>query len=416
MTRAVQASRRPILIAGAGIAGLAAAIALARKGQYVRILERRAALDEAGAGIQIGPNGVKALEHLGVRGAIEPVASRPGGIAIGNGRTGVRLCSLPIGVTAEQRYGAPYLTLLRADLQSALLEAARKLPQIAIEFGFELTGSEQTAKAVLARAADGRSVEGTALVAGDGLWSRVRELEDGRSPKPTGYTAYRALIPWASRPDGACLLPAPFQTDNVCLWLGRDAHVVHYPVAGGTTLNLVVIVAAPPAGEGYDEPGATADISPHLARWTPELRQLLALAPIWRRWTVFDSVSAQSWSHDRILRVGDAAHPVQPFLAQGAVMALEDAVVLADLWPDGDSHPGAAFARFEALRRPRTERVAAMSRRNGVVYHMTGLGALARDSVLRWTSGARLLHQFDWLYGFDPRPRSGSNRPASAGP
>ncbi len=390
-------ARPPLLIAGAGIAGLATAIALSAKGFAVRVLEKRSELSEAGAGIQIGPNGVKALGALGVRAAVEAVAFRPDAIAIYDGQSGARLTTLPLGAQIERHHRAPYLTLLRADLQRVLLKAARNAPGVTIEFGFDLAGIAEHSEGIEVTSADGRHGSGAALIGTDGLWSRVGAWQGAHPPAPTGYAAYRATLPRSQENDPSKL----FSGDGVGLWLGRTAHVVHYPVAGGALLNMVAIVQSSSAFEDWDQPGAVADLTPHVSRLSPKLRALLSRAPSWRRWTVFAQPQTGAWAKGCTVRIGDAAHPILPFLAQGAVMALEDAVALADVLAASPTDPATAFARFEALRRPRVIRVAAASVRNGVVYHLTGPAGLARNAVLRLTPPARLLGQYDWLYGYD---------------
>jgi salicylate hydroxylase len=347
------------------------------------------------------------LEALGLRREVERAGFRPQGIAIHDGVTGRRLTMLPLGPAAESAYGAPYLTLPRASLQSLLHEALDRVPGLSIEAGFELIAAGQDTGSVTIQSADGRTATGTALIAADGLWSRVRTLMGAPAPAATPYAAYRATIPAAQAPGAASLLPPAFQAPEIGLWLGREAHAVVYPVAQGTALNVVVIVRSSPGLEGYDEPGATSDVARHLRRWTPCLRQLLDLAPEWRRWSVFTAPQTDRWAMGRILRIGDAAHPVLPFLAQGAVMALEDAVVLANVLAAQRNDPAAAFARFEALRRTRVARVARTSARNGRAYHLAGLPGLARNAILLWSPPERLLSQYDWLYRHDAS-RSGT--------
>lgn len=389
---------KPILIAGAGIAGLAAAIAMSARGFSVRVLEKRKDFSDAGAGIQIGPNGVKALRALGLGGAIERRGFKPSGIALYDGASGRVLTMLPLGEAAEARFGAPYTTWSRAELQSVLREAALAANTVVIETGFDLAGIEAVADGVAIRSADGRTATGSALIGADGVWSQVRAWQGAPAPTPSGYAAYRATIP---RLAGADRLPAPFGGEAVCVWFGRAAHVVHYPVDGGAKLNVVVIVRAPLGPTDWDQPGAVADLTPHLAGWAPDLVAMLQRAPAWRRWNVFAQAQTGPWAKGRTLRIGDAAHPILPFLAQGAVMALEDAVVLADALGRSPDDPATAFIRFETFRRRRVEQVAAASQRNGTVNHMTGLPALARNAVLRWTPPAHLLGRFDWLYGYD---------------
>ena len=394
------ARAEPILIAGAGIAGLAAALGLARRGFGVTLLERQSVLAEAGAGIQIGPNGVKALAALGLREAVEAVAFRPAGLAIRQGATGALMTTLPWGEVAEKRYGAPFLTLLRTELQAGLLPAVRAQPGIELVTGFEVAGVVQVGDTVSARSSDGRMANGAALVGADGLWSGVRGQitpDPGGSgkPLPTGYAAYRAVVAREN-------LQAPFDKPEVGIWLGRAAHVVHYPVCGGDQLNLVVVIQDGAPTEDWDGQGRLGDIAPHLSKWSANLQNLLARAAGWRRWTLCDLPPLARWSEGRVGLIGDAAHPVLPFLAQGAVMALEDAVVLAALAGRAGRLEPEAFAAFERIRRPRLEKLAAASRRNGRTYHMAGPAALVRDAVLRATPPQLLQAQWDWLYRFNP--------------
>ena len=374
------------------MAGLGAALGLAGKGLRVQILERRAALSDAGAGIQIGPNGVKALERLGALQAVEKVAFAPQGIAIYQGASGTKLTTLPL---ADNRYGAPYLSLLRADLQSALLATVAAVPAINLTLGFEVESFNDTEAGVRVRSTDGRSFEGAALIGADGLWSRVRREVAWEEVEPTGYVAYRTLIPRAG-------LASPFDAPEVGLWLGDDAHVVHYPVRRGELLNLVVVIEGRESHSDWDTPGSIANVLPKLARWPRALRDLLEAATVWRSWTLYDLKEPARWVNGRLALIGDAAHPVLPFLAQGAVMAFEDAVALAECVGAAGASIPEALAAYEHARSGRARQLAAAARENGRTYHMKGLAAVARDATLRLTPPGMLLGRYDWLYGFEP--------------
>ena len=382
----------PILIAGAGIAGLAVALGLARAGQPVCLLEKRQVLNETGAGIQIGPNGVKALAWLGVRAAVEVNAFQPNRLSLFQASSDVRLTTLPL---ASGRHGAPYLTLLRKDLQSALLNVVMASSGVTLTPGFEVADIETIDGQVMVRSADGRTANGSALIGADGLWSRVRREISPLAPRPTGYTAYRAVIP---RQD----LPPAFDAPDVGLRLSRNVHVVHYPVSGGGALNVVAVVAGKSASQDWDEPGSLGDLTPFLAGCSAGLSGLLKRAPEWRRWPLFDLPKLSRWHSGRVVLTGDAAHPVLPFLAQGAVMALEDAVAMGQCVAAAGGFTPAVFERFASLRRGRTERLARAARANGKTYHFSGVMGLARDSVLRSTPPWLLIRGYDWLYGFDP--------------
>ena len=390
-------TRGTALIVGAGIAGLATAIALGRQGYGVRVLERRSAASEAGAGIQLGPNAIKALDVLGVRPAIDRVSFEPSWLDLWDGATGRRLSSVPLGERARARFGAPYLTLHRADLHGVLLQAASATPGVTLTYGFDVTDIEQ-AKGVRLTAADGRTAEGLAVIGADGIWSRTRQLmsgETGAKPTPTGHSAYRLLVPRSG-------LPEPFGAPSVGLWLGRNAHLVHYPVSSGSLVNIVAVIAGGPISEAWDSGADADDLLTEFAAWPKSVQEFLRSPGEWRRWSLYYAEHRWPWSKGAMTLAGDAAHPVLPFLAQGAGLGLEDAVVLADAVARRPGDFPAAFAAYGAARRERAARVARNSRRNGSIYHLGGLAAQARNAAMRLAPPDRLLASYDWLYGYDP--------------
>ena len=393
---------RPILIAGGGIGGLAAALALANRGYRCRVLEKRTAFCEAGAGIQIGPNGVKALRALGVDRALEPKTGKPGEIMVFDARRGRLLAALPLGETIAARLGAPYWTAHRADLHAALLEAAGHEPLIAITTGFAAGRVEATPDGVQLTSTAGVAASGAALIGADGLWSTVRGyVADRTHPRFAGRRAYRAVVKAADA-------PVQFQANATGLWLAPGAHVVHYPVRAGTEIAIVVILGGAASGEGAcltEDWAAAADRTALLAgvrHLAPELAGFLAVAAEWKSWGLFETEPLASWSNGRVALLGDAAHPVLPFLAQGGALALEDALTLAAEVARTQADIPAALAAYAAARKRRTGRVASASRRNGQIYHMAGAVALARNLVLRATPAPRLIAQYDWLYGWTP--------------
>ena len=393
---------RPFLIAGGGIGGLAAALALAGRGYRCRVLEKRTAFAETGAGIQIGPNGVKALRALGVDQALEPKVGKPDEILVFDARRGRPLAALPLGETIAARLGAPYWTAHRADLHATLLDAAGRHPLIAITTGFAAGRLEATPDGVRLISTAGGAASGAALIGADGLWSTVRGyVADRTHPRFAGRRAYRAVVPSVEA-------PAQFQANATGLWLAPGAHVVHYPVRAGSEIAIVVILAGAASGEGAgsgEDWAAAADRAALLAgvrHLAPELTGFLAVATEWKSWGLFETAPLERWTNSRVALLGDAAHPVLPFLAQGGALALEDALTLAAEVDRSEADIPAAFAVYAAARMKRTRRVAAASRRNGQIYHLAGAAAMTRNLVLRATPAPRLIAQYDWLYGWTP--------------
>ena len=382
-----------VLIAGGGIGGLAASIELGRCGIETAVLERSGFTEETGAGIQLGPNATRALRELGVLAAIEPHAFRPEAIWIYDGPSGRRLASVPLGKRAEQRYGAPYLTLHRADLHAGLRAAAEKLAAVELRPSFEVTAIEADSGQIVVHGAGGGKAEGASLIGADGLWSTVRSLMMSEaSLRFAGATAWRALVPRKG-------LPSPFDAPVVGLWLGPRAHLVHYPVHGGRDLNVVAVAEGGVEAQGWNRSGDASALKSTFDRWAKDSKSLLERAEGWRSWSLYRLAPLRRWSAGRIALLGDAAHPVLPFLAQGAALAIEDAITLASCIEICPGDPSAAFLRYEALRRPRATRVQRLSRRFGWIYHASGPIRLARNLILERRNGESALNSFDSLYG-----------------
>ncbi len=384
-----------VLIAGGGIGGLAASIALGQRGIASEILERSQFAEETGAGIQLGPNATRALASLGVLDVIEPHAFKPEAIVIYDGISGRRLSSMPLGSHAEQHYGAPYLTLHRADLHAGLRAVAQSLAPIVLRPGFEVTAVDAQGGDVVARAADGSEAQGASLVGADGLWSTLRPLVSPAARlRFTGTTAWRARLARGS-------LSSPFDAPVVGLWLGPGTHIVHYPVRGGGDLNVVAVTEAGAERQDWNQTGSAETLRASFTRWCKDSKSLLERAEGWRGWSLSRLSPLRRWCAGRIALLGDAAHPVLPYLAQGAALAIEDAVTLAaciEAWP-GD--PAAAFRRYENLRRPRVARVQRLSRRFGWLYHLRGPLRPVRNLILERRSEETELRRFDWLYRHD---------------
>ena len=390
------------LVAGGGIGGLAAGLACARAGFEVRVLERAAALSGVGAGIQLGPNATRVLHGWRLDAALAAVASFPDRLRVHHAHSGAELGALELGPRALRRYGAPYATVHRADLQQLLCDALRLEPRVQLDLGRSIDTFSEDEAGVAVRTNESADVlRGDLLIGADGLWSLVRErlLADG-PPRATGHLAYRALVRQTD-------LPASVRGGDVNVWLGRRLHVVAYPVRGGEWLNLVVIVHRPRAWTGtdprsWDEAADAGDLLAALAGCCRSLQTLVRAVPSWRLWMLFDRPPMRSRAEHgsgRVLLIGDAAHPMRPYLAQGAGMAIEDAALLELLF--GGAHAAdiaPRVQRFAQARWQRNARVQARALRNGRIFHAAGPVALARDAALK-VLGARLL-DVPWLYEF----------------
>ncbi len=386
-----------ILIAGGGIGGLCAALALARKGFASMVFERAGGEAQAGAGIQLGPNATRLLAAWGLGHALRACAAFPDGIALYDGISGEVLARIPLGATALSRYGAPYALLHRADLHGLLIEAARAEPLISIAAGCAVLECEESDEGVRLHTSQG-VYAGAALVGADGLRSTIRPaVAEGARPEPSGLIAWRALIP-------AAAFPALAGDAEIGLWMRPGMHLVHYRVSGGALLNLVLVA---PAGDGEPERAGQAHGGAHrpdVAQWPGRLRAALAAVPEWTPWPLWELAPLARWSKGRITLLGDAAHAVLPFMASGSVLAIEDAAILAHEVASTAEDLATAFARYEKARLARAERVRRASLQAGRIYHLGGAMRLARNAVLRASPPLLLLRRNDWLYGFRAIP------------
>lgn len=396
----------PILVAGGGIGGLATALALSRAGLPVTVLEQAAAFGDVGAGIQLGPNAVRLLDGWGLGPALRAVAATPQQLQVRDAHSGHTLGTLRLGAAMRQRYGHDYLSAHRADLHKLLLDAARQAGA-AVVSGFTIKNIAEEPYSVLAsginHAKKAENVEGQALIGCDGLWSVVREhlLHDG-PPCATGHLAYRALLPARSAPPGVAV-------EDVTVWLGPRMHVVCYPVRGGHWLNLVAVVHGSIAGQaaqrGWTQAADPQALRAALSPAHAVLQELVQATPDWTRWVLHDRPplrSAAGLAHGRIALLGDAAHPMRPYLAQGAAMALEDAAQLAQLLHAMPHDLPQALQRYASARWQRNARVQQKSQRNGRVFHAQGPLRLTRNLAMRLV-GERLLDT-PWLYAGGGQP------------
>lgn len=393
-------SARPIAVAGAGIGGLTAALCLARAGKRVLVLERAHLIEEVGAGLQIAPNAGRLLAKFGLESALQRVALEPEAINIRRARDGGVLARLPLE-GARERWGAPFRVFHRADLQNALLDEAQSHASIEIRTGARAGDFEDASGAVHIRVHGDQGledVEAAGLVGADGVRSSVRAhlFRDRRdAPFYSGCTAWRAVIP-------AALAPPALRARESNLWLMPGAHVVHYPLRDGGIINAVVIVedaasgAAANATMGLNGPALAQALGGE--RLHGDLRALIEAGADWRHWPLFGRPNLPHWSRGAVTLLGDAAHPMVPFLAQGAAQAIEDAKALGEAFEQLGAAPETAFSAYERARMSRASKVQSASRRQGVYFHMGGPAAMARDLAIRLLGGRGMLMRNAWLY------------------
>ena len=394
-----------ILIAGAGVGGLTAALALARKGFRVRLFDQAGKLEEAGAGIQLAPNATRILIDLGLAGRLKADIVEPAAIRL-RSAAGRDIAVMPLDAALES-YGAPYWVVHRADLQKALAGAVAEEPRITLTLSApvdDFTIREHGVRATVRRAGMiAVDHDGALLIGADGLWSRMRALlGDAAAPRFAGRAAFRAVVP-------AAQAPVSDRERVVSVWFGPGGHVVHYPMRSGATVNIVAVCGGSRSENWQRETwqretwSAAASRDEVLERfpaavWAPSLRALLAAAEHWQKWALYDRAPLRSWGRGPVTLLGDAAHPMLPFLAQGAAMAIEDAAVLASELSASRDDGVAALRRYETARHARTARVQQAARHNDFHYHLREPAAFVRNAALRALGGRRLLARYDWIY------------------
>jgi len=385
----------PVLVLGGGIGGLAAALALAQKGCAVRLFEQGSELKEIGAGIQLGPNVYHMFEVLGLTAAIERWSAHPENLIMMDALTGEEVTRIAVGSEAfRKRFrGYPYGVIHRGDLYQVLLDACRADTRIELNEKRKGLGFLELGDRVVLQLDGRETAEGACLIGADGLWSRVRAeiLGDGK-PRVSGHIAYRAVLKRAEVPDD-------LWQNNVVLWAGPKTHLVHYPLRRGELYNLVAVFHSDRYEEGWDVFGDTGELRRKFEHERAEVKRLLDKINVWKMWVLCDREPARHWSMGRVTLLGDAAHPTLQYLAQGANMAIEDAVVLAAYAEITGFDWEKTFGLYEDARYRRTARVQIMSRYYGDAYHAAGVVRELRNDVLAPRPGAA--PDFDgvaWLY------------------
>jgi salicylate hydroxylase len=395
------ASSRNVIIAGAGIGGLTAALAMAQHGFGVTLLDQTQRLEETGAGIQLSPNASRILIALGLERQLRQCIVEPAELRVIDARTAKVQARAPLGRGVEERHGAPYWVIHRGDLQAVLINATRAHADIAMRLGTRVETFVVRPKGVTVSTASphGAAEEhGMALIGADGLWSSLRQQVGAPSePRFARHSAWRALIP-------ADQVAPEFRVPAVNLWLGHRAHLVHYPVRQCSLVNVVAIIRDDWHERGWSARGERCELLSRYPApaWPAHARTLLSAPQAWRKWALFDCAPFAPWGKGPVTLLGDAAHPMLPFLAQGAASAIEDAAVLASRLSEMPDDAESAMRRYEHERRRRTARIQRAARRNGAIYHLGGPATFARTLALLAMGERRMLTRYDWLYGWKP--------------
>ncbi len=385
------AGRLPTLVVGGGIGGLATALALARAGRPVHVIEKSAEFGEIGAGLQLAPNAMHVLDHLGVLPEIGKHAVYPSRLVWIDAFAATRITEVDLGAAFKERYRHPYIVMHRSDLLSVLLDACRAERRITLETRREVAAIDDLGDGARARCADGTAYEADLLIGADGLHSTARRLFSDDAPIRDGYVAYRGAIPIERLSTHAGL-------DNVVMWVGPDMHFVQYPVRRGELYNQVAVFRSPRYSPLSEDWGTPDELDAHYAQTCDYIRGCLALMWRDRRWTMADRKPIARWTKNRIALMGDAAHPMYQYIAQGACQAIEDALALARLVAASPDDLPAALAAYEQARTRRTARVQITARAMGALFHLDGIGAVLRNEMMATRSAADYT-MLDWLYG-----------------
>lgn len=381
----------PFLIAGGGIGGVAAALALSQRGYRVHIIEQASELREIGAGIQIGPNVFHMFDRLGLTKTVMEKVSLPSKLVMNDGITGEEVVSIPLDDEFLSRFRYPYALIHRADLHFTILDECRKSDLITIQTGVRVTAFTDSDKKVTVHTDKG-DIEGLALIGADGLWSVIRkQLVGDGNPRVSGHIAYRAVLPIEE-------VPEHLRSNTMTLWAGAKTHLVHYPLRCGKLFNLVAVFHSDKYEEGWDTKGDPEELNKRFKDAVPTVKTLLAKIDSWRMWVLCDRDPIRNWADGNVVLLGDAAHPMLQYMAQGAGMAIEDAVVLAEEIDRNQGGVAKAFHAFQERRYMRTGKVQMSARLYGEFYHAAGVNRELRNEFLRARTVAQTLDGMAWLY------------------
>jgi len=383
----------PVLVAGGGIGGLSAALALARQGFHVKVLEQAAQIGEIGAGIQLGPNAFAAFDALGVGERARSRAVYTERMVMMDAIDESEVASLPVGEAFRQRFGNPYAVIHRADVHLSLLEGVQQTERIEFVTGTRVEHIEQTSNGVAVIDAKGGVHHGAALIGCDGVRSAVREQLVGDPVRVSGHVVYRAVVDAEDFPEN-------LRWNAPAVWAGPNCHLVHYPLRNGEQYNIVVTFHSHKPETWCVTEGSQQEVLSYFGGIGERPRQLLSLPKNWTRWSTADREPIGRWTYGRVTLLGDAAHPMLQYLAQGACMAMEDAVTLGEALRVNDGDFAKAFALYERSRIARTARVVLSAREMGRIYHAKGVERLVRNDLWRGRAPERYYDALEWLYGW----------------
>lgn len=384
----------PILVAGGGIGGLAAALALVRRGFRVKVMEQAPEIGEIGAGIQLGPNAFHAFDALGVGEKARGRAVYTDYMVMHDALDEYRVGYIPTGEAFRKRFGNPYAVIHRVDVHLSLLEGAQETGRVEFLTSTRIERIEQDAQGVTAHDQKGNAHRGIALVGADGVKSVVRQQYVGDAARVTGHVVYRAVV---DRKD----FPEDLQWNAASIWVGPNCHLVHYPLRGGEQYNVVVTFHSREQEEWGVREGSKEEVQSYFQGICPKARQLIDLPKSWKRWATADREPIGQWTYGRVTLLGDAAHPTTQYMAQGACMAMEDAVTLGEALRVHDNDIAKAFDLYQRSRVARTARIVLSSREMGRIYHAKGVERLVRNELWKGRTAERFYDAMEWLYGWN---------------
>jgi 3-hydroxybenzoate 6-monooxygenase len=391
---AMSDSTSQVLVAGGGIGGLAAALALVRQGFSVKVLEQAPEIGEIGAGIQLGPNAFHAFDALGIGDKARSRAVYTDYMVMHDALDEYQVGKIPTGEAFRQRFGNPYAVIHRADVHLSLFEGAQESGRVEFLTSTHVTRVEQDEHGVTAYDQHGNAHKGIALIGADGVKSVVREKYVGDPARVTGHVVYRAVV---DKKD----FPEDLQWNAASIWVGPNCHLVHYPLRGGEQYNVVVTFHSREQEEWGVKDGSKEEVQSYFQGICPKARQLIDLPKSWKRWATADREPIGQWSFGRVTLLGDAAHPTTQYMAQGACMAMEDAVTLGEALRVHGNDWAKALDMYQRARVARTARIVLSSREMGRIYHAKGVERLVRNDLWRGRSAERFYDAMEWLYGWN---------------